>query len=229
MKVLAIGAHPDDIEIFMFGLLAAFKKEGKELHLIVATDGSLGGLDSPSNLKKIRAKETKSALKNLGKLHLLGLPDGHLGDDISHRKILRKTINAIEPDLVITHYKNDYHSDHRILSKLVTNIIGHYVPVLFCDTLMGINFVPKYYVDVTEYFKLKKEAILKHKSQNPKRFVDLAELMNTYRAAQCNAPKGFYAEAYFFKNSFPFSDIRNILPRSFDLRPFYIKNVNGFL
>ena len=229
MKVLAIGAHPDDIEIFMFGLLSVLKKEDNELHLIVATDGSLGGTDSPSDLKKIRAKETKLALKNLGKLHLLDLPDGRLGDEISHKKILRKTINSIKPDLVITHHKNDYHSDHKKLSKLVTNIIGHYVPVLFCDTLMGINFDPKYYVDITDFFKSKEEAILNHKSQNPKRFVDLVKLMNRYRAAQCNAPKGFYAEAYFFKNSFPFSDIRNILPRSFDLRPFYIKNVNGFL
>ena len=74
-----------------------------------------------------------------------------------------------------------------------------------------------------------RNAILKHKSQNPKRFVELAILMNSYRAAQCNAPKGVFAEAYFFERSFPFADIRNILPSSIDLRPFHIKNVNGFL
>ena len=53
--------------------------------------------------------------------------------------------------------------------------------------------------------------------------------MNSYRAAQCNAPKGEYAEAYFFENSFPFSDIRNMLPKSFKIRPFHIENINGFL
>ena len=73
---------------------------------------------------------------------------------------------------------------------------------------MGVNSNPNYYVDITDYYELKKEAILKHKTQNPDRFVDLFELMNSYRAAQCNAPKGTYAEAYSFISSFPFSDIR---------------------
>ena len=76
---------------------------------------------------------------------------------------------------------------------------------------------------------LKKEAILKHKTQKPQRFVDLFKLMNSYRAAQCNAPKGKYAEAYFFEPSFPFSDIRDILPSPLKLRPFHIENQHGFL
>ena len=82
---------------------------------------------------------------------------------------------------------------------------------------------------VTDYYELKKEAILKHKTQNPDRFVDLFELMNSYRAAQCNAPKGSYAEAYNFNSSFPFSDIREILPLAIKLRPFHIENQHGFL
>ena len=53
--------------------------------------------------------------------------------------------------------------------------------------------------------------------------------MNSYRAAQCNAPKGNYAEAYNFKPSFPFSDIRDILPAHLKLKPFHIESQNGFL
>ena len=53
--------------------------------------------------------------------------------------------------------------------------------------------------------------------------------MNTYRAAQCNAPKGKYAEAYSFTSGFPFSDIRNLLPPSLKLRPFHIEKHEGFL
>jgi len=59
--------------------------------------------------------------------------------------------------------------------------------------------------------------------------VDLSQLMNAYRSAQCNAPKGQYAEAYSFTPSFPFSDIREILPLAVKLRPFHIDNQNGFL
>ena len=95
--------------------------------------------------------------------------------------------------------------------------------------MMGINFNPIYYVDITEFFKEKTNAVLKHKSQNPKRFVNLIKLMNSYRAAQCNAPLGTYAEAYYYENSFPFSDISSILPSSLKIRPFHIREQNGFL
>ena len=94
---------------------------------------------------------------------------------------------------------------------------------------MGVNFNPNFYIDITEHFESKKIAVLKHKTQKPERFVDLFKLMNSYRAAQCNAPKGTYAEAYSFTPSFPFTDIREILPSSFKLRPFHIDNQNGFL
>ena len=53
--------------------------------------------------------------------------------------------------------------------------------------------------------------------------------MNSYRAAQCNLPKGTYAEAYFFVPSFPFADLRNLLPPSPNLKPFYISDQYGFL
>ena len=76
---------------------------------------------------------------------------------------------------------------------------------------------------------MKKEAVLKHNSQNPQRFVDLFKLMNSYRAAQCNLPKGSYAESYCFNPSFPFADIMDILPASPKIRPFHIENQNGFL
>ena len=133
------------------------------------------------------------------------------------------------PDLILTHSKKDYHSDHKSLSFLTRSAVSHYIPILYCDTLMGINFNPNFYVDITEYFNLKKEALLKHETQKPQRFVNLVKLMNSYRAAQCNAPEGKYAEAYIFEPSFPFSDIRGILPSPLKLRPFNIKNQNGFL
>ena len=94
---------------------------------------------------------------------------------------------------------------------------------------MGINFQPNFYIDITNYYQCKKDAILKHKSQNPERFVDLFELMNSYRAAQCNAPKGSYAEAYSFSSSFPFSDIRSLLPDGPKIRNFYENRKDSFL
>ena len=229
MKILAIGAHPDDIEIFMFGLLSIFHNRGDEIFIIIATDGALGGAQKEESLKEKRKLETISGLESLSLPMFLNIPDGELGEELRHKKIIRQSILNIMPDLIITHSQHDYHTDHRCLSLLIMRAVSHYIPILYCDTLMGINFKPNYYVEITSVFKQKKEAILKHKSQGPQRFVDLAILMNSYRAAQCNLPKGSYIEAYCFTPSFPFSDISNFLPPSPKLIPFYIENQNGFL
>ena len=229
MKFLGIGAHPDDIEIFMYGLLFIYKIEGHEVHTMIATDGAKGGVTEGKKLADKRANEAISGLKKLSSPVFLNLPDGELGSELEHRKIIKENILKIMPDLIITHSENDYHEDHKSLSLITKAAVSHYIPILYCDTLMGINFNPNYYVDITDYYELKKEAILKHKTQNPDRFVDLFELMNSYRAAQCNAPKGHYAEAYSFTPSFPFTDIREILPSPLKLRPFHIEEQMGFL
>ncbi len=229
MKILALGAHPDDIEIFMYGLVSIYKKQGNQVFTMVATDGARGGSQKDELLIKQRANETIASLKNLATPIFLNIPDSELGDYPVHQKIIKENILKIKPDLIITHSQYDYHADHRSLSLLITSTVGHYVPILYCDTLMGINFQPNYYIDITDHFEMKKEAVLKHKSQNPQRFVDLFKLMNSYRAAQCNAPKGKYAEAYSFTTSFPFTDIREMLPPSPKLRPFHIDNQHGFL
>jgi LmbE family N-acetylglucosaminyl deacetylase len=229
MKVLGIGAHPDDIEIFMYGLLSIYKKEGNSIYTMIATDGAKGGLITGKKLAEKRAKEAVSGLKELSLPIFLELPDGELGADLEHSKIIKENILEIMPDLIITHSENDYHADHKALSFVVKQAVSHYIPILYCDTLLGINFNPNYYVDITDHHFSKKRAVLKHKTQNPQRFVDLFELMNSYRSAQCNAPKGHYAEAYKFTPSFPFSDIREMLPSPVKLRPFHIENQHGFL
>ena len=229
MKVLAVGAHSDDIEIFMYGLLSIYKKEGHEVYTIIATDGAKGGAVTGKKLARERVNEATKGLEKLSSPIFLNLPDGELGIEMEHAMIIKESILKIMPDLVITHSENDYHADHKSLSLITKGAVSHYIPILYCDTLMGINFHPNYYVDITDYYIAKKNAILKHKSQNPQRFVDLFELMNSYRAAQCNAPIGCYAEAYSFIPSFPFSDIREILPSALKLRPFHIENHHGFL
>ena len=118
MKILAIGAHPDDIEIFMYGFLSACKSRGDKIFLIVATNGSLGGKNSIDLVNK-RFEETKKALKEIANPVLLNLPDGCLGNENNHFQIIKKCIVDISPDLIITHYSKDYHSDHRSLSKIV--------------------------------------------------------------------------------------------------------------
>ena len=91
------------------------------------------------------------------------------------------------------------------------------------------NFIPEIYVDITSFFDRKKSAILCHKSQSPEKFLEAAKLMNRFRSAQCNAPENNYAEAYRLNKSFPFSDIRRLLPQEPAYRPYYVKDSKNFL
>ena len=79
MKVLAVGAHPDDIEIFMYGLLSIYKKEGHEVYTMIATDGGKGGAVTGEKLAMQRVNEAIDGLKKLSSPIFLNLPDGELG------------------------------------------------------------------------------------------------------------------------------------------------------
>jgi N-acetylglucosamine malate deacetylase 1 len=229
MKILAVGAHPDDIEIFMYGFLLVCKKRKDEISLLIATDGSAGGDKSCTELIQTRKKETIKGLQKLGIPDFLNIKDGKMSWDNKHMDILDKYINKKSPDLVVTHGPEDYHADHRALSDSVSKIVDFKCPILFCDTLMGINFTPEIYIDISEVFKEKQNAILAHKSQNPKKFLRATKLMNSYRAGQCNAPEGFYAEAYRLYAKFPYIDIRSILPPSPKIKPFNIKSEDSLI
>ena len=222
MKILAIGAHPDDIEIFMFGFLSVCKKRSDEIFMTVVTDGAKGGQKNVEELINLRKNETINGLKFLGEPTFLNLRDGDVGNSEKDFTIINENLYKVKPDLIVTHH-------HVAVSNLVRKAAGHYIPILYCDTMMGVNFDPLYYVDITVHFELKVKAIMEHNSQKPNRFANLSKLMNSYRSAQCNAPFGCYAEAYTFEKSFPFSDISSILPQPIPIRPFNINNHNGFL
>ena len=224
LKIVAIGAHPDDIEIFMYGFLGACRNRGDNLSLIVATDGAAGtvaGGSGGAELALMRAAETKQGLSALGEPTLLNLPDGKLAQTPSAAAIICESIAQAEPDLIITHAPEDYHPDHRALAAMVADAGSFNAPLLFADTLMGVGFMPEFYVDTTTLASEKKTAIMAHKSQHPERFARAAAIADRFRAAQCNAPDDHRAEAFRLARRFPFADIRAMLPPPPPLRPFY--------
>lgn len=219
MKLLAIGAHPDDLEIYMFGTLAAARARGDELQLVVVTDGAGGGTAAPEDLRRRRREEAIEAAAGLGvKPNFLDYPDGALVPDAGLIAELKQLISGSEADLVLTHAPNDYHADHRALSDAVRIAANFAAPVVWADTLMGTGFVPTHLVDISSHFDAKCAAIRAHASQDPERFVAMAERLNGFRSAQANAPTG-YAEAFRFEPSYPFMDIRDLLPPPPPVRP----------
>ena len=229
MQIMAIGAHPDDLEIFMYGLLAAAASRRDSLHLVVATDGAAGGSEPGLALAKQRAEEARAGLAELGEVQLLDLPDGDLSSAPGAASTITSLIRKTKPDLIVTHAPEDYHPDHRALSRFVGDAAGFMCPVLFCDTLMGVGFTPEYYVDITPYFDAKQVAIMAHASQHPHRFAAATAIVNRFRAAQCNAPEGHYAEAYRIDSRFPFGDVRALLPAPPPFRPFYVPGSDALI
>lgn len=219
MKILAIGAHPDDLEIFAYGTLAAWAAMGAEMTLAIATDGAKGGALPAAALRSLRAAETTAALAPLGSPRFLGFADGALRADAALEGALRDLIAELQPDLMLTHAPNDYHADHRALSMAASQAAGFSVPVLWMDTMNGTGFVPSLWVEVTPYWPAKETAIRAHVSQDPERFVQMANRQAAFRAGECNAPEGHRAEAFRFEPRFPFADLRGLLPPAPPLRP----------
>ena len=65
MKILALGAHPDDIEIFMYGLISIYQKKGNQIYTMIATDGAKGGSLAKDKLVSKRVTEAILGLKKL--------------------------------------------------------------------------------------------------------------------------------------------------------------------
>ena len=132
--VVAVFAHPDD-ERVIGPLLSRLAREGRETHLVIATDGSRGVRDfaripAGAELAAARAKEAACAAKRLGvrRLHLLGLPDGGLAsfDEMGKlRSALVAIIDSLRPAAIITFGPEGGtgHPDHRLVGNVATQVV----------------------------------------------------------------------------------------------------------
>src|SRR5687768_12363933 len=132
--VVAVFAHPDD-ERIIGPLLSRLAREGRETHLVIATDGSKGVRDfakipAGAELSAARVKEANCAAQRLGirQLHLLGLPDGGLASFDALAKLrsgLAAIIDSLKPAVMITlgPEGGTGHPDHRLVGNVATQIV----------------------------------------------------------------------------------------------------------
>lgn len=182
LRILAIGAHPDDLEILCGGTLAKYAAQGYSITMAIATDGSAGSTDFSSNeLKEIRKLEAEESAKIIHARSIwMDEPDEQLFETKETRFKIMDVIRAARPDLIITHSPIDYHPDHQVTSNAVLNasfisslpnIKGKFEahslipPIYYMDTLAGVNFQPDEYVDISNQFETKKRMLSCHKSQ----------------------------------------------------------------
>lgn len=191
MNVLAIGAHPDDLEIGCFATLAKHYLDGDKIFGAMITNGELGGdVD-------IRRQEQEAAAKEIEmKLFFGNFPDGDVRENASLVTFLDNIIKKNEIDVVYTHSQNDRHQDHRAIARASISA-SRTVGELYCyeDLSLVSSFNAQLFVDVTETFHIKRSALSKYKSQANRTFIDGLEGIAKFRASQCRL-SGRLCEAF---------------------------------
>jgi len=231
VNVLAIGCHPDDIEVACAGTLAKYVKEGHKVTVCHVANGNLGhAIIQPDELRDIRRNEAKSA----GALAGIEVITCDVGDlkvypNEEQRDKVVEVIRYAKPDIIISHSPNDYMPDHTAVSQLVFDAsfaasVPHYLnghatpitPLYYMDTLAGVNFQPTEYVDITDTIDLKLEMLECHVSQmkwmRDHDHIDFAEFVKTcarFRGLQCGVQ---YAEAFTQCYAWPKITTRRLLP-----------------
>jgi LmbE family N-acetylglucosaminyl deacetylase len=190
-RILAIHAHPDDVEFQIAGTLALLKEKGCHITIATMTAGDLGSAElSQTEIANIRRKEAKAAADMMGADYMC-LEFGDLAivvDDASRRRVT-EAIRRARPNVVITAPPVDYMADHEVTSRLVRDaLFSASVPfykthewdaakptekiphLYYCDPIEGVDWFGKpvpydFIVDISKTFDLKLKMLACHDSQ----------------------------------------------------------------
>ena len=195
MNILALGAHPDDIEYGCAGTLIKYAERGHHIYLMVLTSGQEGGSSEIRQQEQENAAELMSAQKIFwGGYHDTQLP--------LNKKIIEKieeVLAEVNPDLILVNYGDDTHQDHRILTQATMSATRYIRNVLFFEVPTTQNFNPQVYVDISDTLERKLKVLEAHASQVMKTniedmyIIELAQANATFRGIQGRVK---FAEAF---------------------------------
>jgi len=179
VKILAVGAHPDDIEFGCGGALIKYAQKGHRVYLMVMTGGGLGGSSA------VRTKEQKISGKILGaeKIYWGGYKDTHLVVDVDLIGKLEAVIAAVKPDFIFCNFPDDTHQDHRHLAQAIMSATRYIRNVLFFEGPTTQNFNPQVFVDISDTLDKKVEALQAHHSQVMKTNIEDLSIVEVARSS----------------------------------------------
>lgn len=121
LKLLVLGAHPDDAEFHAGGLISAYAQAGHQVRIVSVTNGGAGHhFRTSPELVEMRRREIQASAAIIGaEAEAWEFPDGALTPDLAVRRRVIREIRSFEPDLVLTHRPCDYHPDHRAVAQTV--------------------------------------------------------------------------------------------------------------
>lgn len=172
INVLAVGAHPDDIEMGCGGAIMKHLELGDNVHVMIMTNGEKG--NHAQNME-----ECIISLKNLGiareNIILAGFPDGYLPDNQEVVNFIEEQIKRLNIIRVYTHSPNDRHQDHRHCSYAVSSAARKTPEILlFQGPSTKYPFEPHYFIELSDIHLNKKlEALKSYQTQIVKGVVNL--------------------------------------------------------
>ncbi len=191
--VLAVGAHPDDIELGAGGLLRRLKEEGAKVYGLVISQGERG---APANSRRVDEARAGARALGLDDLWVLDFPDTRLRDCIPDiRDAVSAKLGELGVDLVITHSSREIHGDHVAVFEGTKEAARRCSMMCFETVSTPPEFVPNYFADITAFVDQKLEAVAAHRSQADKAYMDpeLVRGRAAHRGLQVTMP---YAEAF---------------------------------
>ena len=182
--VLAVGAHPDDIELGSGGTICKAVQNGA---FVIALYMTKGGKSSDTT---VRMSESTEAMHILGAKDVLfeNFPDTEIPDSFEAINCLEQYVIKYHPDVVLTHSINDTHQDHRKVAWLAMSAFRNVSKVLAFESprVRSSSFLPTYFVNITGCVDKKWEALRCHVSQNEKRYLAYESMVNlaSFRGSQ---------------------------------------------
>ena len=193
-KILVVGAHPDDLEFGCGGFLRLLTRNGWQAHLLVLTGGEQGG-DSA-----VRHREQERCAAFLGaKLYWGGFRDTEIPLDRRLIQLVDQRVQAIKPDIMLTHFWDDTHQDHRAVSQACITAGRHLQSLLFYEGPSTVNFVPGTYADIGPVINDKLKLLKLHSSQVNKTSVPHLSILESAKSVAIfrgHQNKCKYAEAF---------------------------------
>lgn len=188
MRVLAVGAHPDDFECGCFGTLALHNVNGDDIYGLTLTKGGKGGNPETRHKESIEGAKMVDMDLSFGDFE-----DGMISHDIRTIAFIENFIKKINPEVVYTTSIHERHQDHLNVA-LAMLVAGRNVNQVYAfETISTTNeFDPRLYVNVTSMMDLKQEAINLHKSQSHRMYMENSQLVNKYRALKIGKTEDFY-------------------------------------
>lgn len=180
VDILAIGAHPDDVELGCGGTIIKLISEGKKIAIVDLTEGELG----TRGTRETRAAEAKNAAEILGVVarENLKMKDGFLNNSEEYQLKIVEKIRKYKPEIVLANAIDDRHPDHAKAAKLISDacfISGLkkvetfennalqevWRPKHIFHYIQWKNIEPDFVIDISNFMDKKIEACLAYKTQ----------------------------------------------------------------